>query len=127
MIGKRCEYLTSLSFSSNTSYVEMEPLATKPSANVTIEFVTTQENGILLYTGEGQHLAVELFRGRIRISYDLGNFPVSTMFSYELVADGRTHRIELLAAAKNFTLRVDGGLARSIVNEGKNEFLDVRR
>ncbi len=39
----------------------------------------------------------------------------------------RFHRIELLAVKKNFTLRVDGGLARSIVNEGKNEFLDVRR
>ena len=26
-----------------------------------------QDNGILLYTGQSQHLAVELFRGRIRV------------------------------------------------------------
>ena len=56
--------------------------------------------------------AIELFRGRIRVSYDVGNYPVSTMFSYELVADGHYHTVELLAVKKNFTLRVDNGLAR---------------
>ena len=78
------------------------------------------------FIGESQHLAVELFRGRLRVSYDVGNYPVSTMFSYELVADGNYHTVEILAIKKNFTLRVDGGLARSIVNEGPNEFLNVR-
>ncbi len=37
------------------------------------------------------------------------------------------HKIELLAVRKNFTLRVNDGTARSIVNEGKNDFLNVRR
>lgn len=78
--GKRCEYLTSLSFVHNTSYVELEPLRTKPEANVTVVFTTTQENGILLYDGHSEHLAVELFNGRIRVSYDVGNYPVSTMY-----------------------------------------------
>ena len=124
--GKRCEYLTSLSFLHNTSYVEVEPLNSRPNANVTITFATEQENGVLLYTGDSQHLAVELFRGRLRVSYDVGNYPVSTMFSYELVADGNYHTVEIITIKKNFTLRVDGGLARSIVNEGPNEFLNVR-
>ena len=66
----------------------------------------------LSIAGDYQHLAVELFRGRIRISYDIGNNPVSTMFSYELMSDGKYHRVELLAVKTNFTLRVDGGLAR---------------
>ena len=148
-----------MSFTHNTSYVEMEPLAVKPRANVTIVFATTTQNGILFYTGRDQHLAVELFRGRIRVSYDVGNYPVSTMFrqvtmlntirysqcrfrsmrsnitsnllsnetilsfSYEIVADGEYHHMEILAVKKNFTLKVDGGLARSIINEGKNEYL----
>eukprot|EP00096_Caligus_rogercresseyi_P013821 TRINITY_DN6421_c0_g1_i2.p1 TRINITY_DN6421_c0_g1~~TRINITY_DN6421_c0_g1_i2.p1 ORF type:complete len:1396 (-),score=344.95 TRINITY_DN6421_c0_g1_i2:865-5052(-) len=124
--GKRCEYLTSLSFIHNTSYVEMESLNVKPKANITVIFATEQQNGVLLYTGDNQHLAVELFRGRIRVSYDVGNYPVSTMFSYELLSDGKYHRVELLAIKKNFTLRVDGGIARSIVNEGDNEYLDIR-
>jgi slit protein 2 len=78
--GKRCEYLTSLSFIHNTSYVELEPLRTKPEANVTIMFATSQENGVLMYDGHQEHLAVELFNGRIRVSYDVGNYPVSTMY-----------------------------------------------
>lgn len=122
--GKRCEYLTSLSFLHNTSYVELEPLNLRPQANVTLTFATEQQNGVLLYTGDKQHLAVELFRGRIRVSYDVGNYPVSTMFSYELLSDGEYHRVEMLAVKKKFTLRVDGGLARSIVNEGENEYMD---
>nr|CAD7400216.1 unnamed protein product [Timema cristinae] len=121
--GKRCEYLTSLSFVHNNSFVELEPLRTKPEANVTIMFSTEQENGVLLYDGQNEHLAVELFKGRIRVSYDLGNYPVSTMYSFEMVSDGKYHVAELLAIKKNFTLRVDRGLARSIINEGEHDYL----
>lgn len=78
--GKRCEYLTGITFMHNKSYVELEPLHTKPEANVTVVFSTTQLNGVILYDGVSEHLAVELFNGRIRISYDVGNYPVSTMF-----------------------------------------------
>lgn len=123
--GKWCEYLTSISFMQNNSYVEMEPLRTKPEANVTIVFSSTQQNGILMYDGNNEHLAVELFNGRIRVSYDVGNYPVSTMYSFEMVADGKYHSVELLAIKKNFTLRVDRGLARSIINEGSKDFLKL--
>lgn len=123
--GKRCEYLTSLSFVHNNSFVELEPLRTKPEANVTIVFSSTQQNGVLMYDGHMEHLAVELFNGRIRVSYDVGNEPVSTMYSFEIVADGKYHMVELLAVKKNFTLRVDRGLARSIINEGAKDLLKL--
>ncbi|XP_039440093.1 protein slit isoform X3 [Culex pipiens pallens] len=123
--GKRCEYLTSLTFLHNNSFVELEPLRTKPEANVTIVFSSTQQNGVLMYDGNNEHLAVELFNGRIRVSYDVGNYPVSTMYSFEMVADGKYHMVELLAIKKNFTLRVDRGLARSIINEGSKDFLKL--
>ncbi|XP_055904656.1 protein slit isoform X2 [Eupeodes corollae] len=123
--GKWCEYLTSISFVHNNSFAEMEPLRTKPEANVTIVFSSTQQNGILMYDGESEHLAVELFNGRIRVSYDVGNYPVSTMYSFEMVADGKYHMVELLAIKKNFTLRVDRGLARSIINEGSKDYLKL--
>jgi slit 2 len=89
--GKRCEYLTSLTFLHNNSFVEMEPLRTKPEANVTIIFSTIQQNGVLMYDGNSnnEHFAVELFNGRIRVSYDVGNYPTSTMYSFEMVADGK--------------------------------------
>uniref|UniRef100_A0A182MDH5 Protein slit n=1 Tax=Anopheles culicifacies TaxID=139723 RepID=A0A182MDH5_9DIPT len=123
--GKRCEYLTSLTFLHNNSFIELEPLRTKPEANVTIVFSSTQQNGVLMYDGHNEHLAVELFNGRIRVSYDVGNDPVSTMYSFEMVADGKYHMVELLAIKKNFTLRVDRGLARSIINEGAKEYLKL--
>ncbi|KAF7280648.1 hypothetical protein GWI33_005616 [Rhynchophorus ferrugineus] len=123
--GKRCEYLTSLSFTHNNSYVELEPLRTKPEANVTIVFATTQEDGVLMYDGHNEHLAVELFSGRIRVSYNVGNYPVSTMYSFEMVSDGQYHIAELIAIKKNFTLRVDHGLARSIINDGPKDYLKL--
>lgn len=123
--GKWCEYLTSISFVHNNSFVEMEPLRTKPDANVTIVFSSSEQNGILMYDGQDAHLAVELFNGRIRVSYDVGNYPTSTMYSFEMVSDGKYHCVELLAIKKNFTLRVDRGLARSIINEGSNDFLKL--
>ena len=60
----------------------------------------------------GQTLLISFSSLCFRVSYDVGNYPVSTMFSYELVADGNYHTVEILAIKKNFTLRVDGGLAR---------------
>ncbi|KAF9788977.1 hypothetical protein SFRURICE_016837 [Spodoptera frugiperda] len=104
--GRLCEYLTSLTFSHNDSLVELEPLRTTPQANVTLIFSTTQLHGVLMYFGENEHLAVELFNGRIRISYDIGNHPTSTMYSFEMVSDGNYHKAELIAIKKNFTLKV---------------------
>ncbi|KAJ8705436.1 hypothetical protein PYW08_012482 [Mythimna loreyi] len=125
--GRLCEYLTSLTFSHNDSLVELEPLRTTPQANVTLVFSTTQLHGVLMYFGENEHLAVELFNGRIRISYDIGNHPTSTMYSFEMVSDGNYHKAELIAIKKNFTLKVDDGPARSIINEGSKEYLRLER
>lgn len=45
------------------------------------------------------------------------------IFSFEMVADGQYHIAELIAVKKNFTLRVDRGLARSIINDGSKDYL----
>ena len=117
--------LSSMSFKDG-SYLELDPLKTIPTVNITLKFVTRKQSGVVLYTGESEHLAVELFKGRIRISLDVGNYPVSTMFSYETVSDGRYHHLELILAKKNFTMRVDGGQHRTIVNEGVKEYLETK-
>ena len=97
----------------------------KPEANITITFFIAQENCVLVYFGDYQHLPAEIFRGRTLVSYDIENNPVSTMFSYEIISDGKYHRVELLSIKKNFTLRVNGCLARLIVDEDDKEFLQV--
>lgn len=42
-----------------------------------------------------------------------------------MIADGEEHTIELLAVKKNFTMRVDGGKARSIINDGEKDSLKL--
>lgn len=48
---------------------------------------------------------------------------MTIFFVYSL--QNRYHMVELLAIKKNFTLRVDRGLARSIINEGSKEYLKL--
>ena len=50
-------------------------------------------------------------------------FSSSSAFFYFFIR--RYHMVELLAIKKNFTLRVDRGLARSIINEGSKEYLKL--
>ena len=52
------------------------------------------------------------------MSLNVGNPPASTMFSYEVLNDDKQHKVELLLEGKNLTMRVDGGLARSLINLG---------
>lgn len=49
----------------------------------------------------------------------------SFIHSYELVSDESEHIVELLSERQNFTLRVDSGISRSMVNAGDQEYLDV--
>ena len=44
------------------------------------------------------------------------------MFSYAVLNDNRQHAVELLLDGKNLTMRVDGGLARSLINLGSKVF-----
>lgn len=53
------------------------------------------------------------------------HFNCRMIFQIQMVADGKYHMVELLAIKKNFTLRVDRGLARSIINEGSKDFLKL--
>ena len=55
---------------------------------MTLLLSTRQRHGVIVYHGVDEHLAVELFLGRLRVSYNIGNYPVSTMFSYEQLSDG---------------------------------------
>ena len=110
------------------SYIELLPPKITPSVslNISLSLATTRQTGVILYIGDEQHLSVELFRGRVRVSVDVGNYPVSTMFSYETVSDGRYHTLEWTLIAKNVTMRVDSGLTRTIVNDGHNQYLNTK-
>jgi slit protein 2 len=50
---------------------------------------------------------------------------VTFFHSFEMVSDGKYHLVELIAIKKNFTLRIDRGRARSIINDGARDFLHL--
>ncbi|UYV78701.1 SLIT2 [Cordylochernes scorpioides] len=121
--GPRCEASASVTLRAG-SYLEFAGPDFSEEVNVTLTFSTLVNHGVLLYTGGERHLAAELYRGRVRVSLDVGNPPPSTMFSFEEVADGMPHVVQLVLSGKNFTLRVDDGPARTIVNEGHRLYLE---
>jgi slit protein 2 len=123
--GKRCEYLTTVQLAGHRPYLQLDPLYTNRPLNLTLVLKTTESSGVLLYHGDSDHLAVELFHGRVRVSLNVGNPPASTMFSYAVLNDDRPHAVELLLSGRNLTMRVDGGLARSLINMGSREVLSV--
>ena len=63
----RCEYLTPIQLAGSKPYVQLEPLFTKTAINLTMVIKTKEESGVLLYYGQSDHLAVELFHGRVRV------------------------------------------------------------
>ena len=72
--------MSSVSMKDEDSYLQFPRMDFQHGVNITLVFNTDSDNGVLLYTGVDQHMAVELFRGRIRVSFYVGNYPVSTMF-----------------------------------------------
>ncbi|KAK3600848.1 hypothetical protein CHS0354_014213 [Potamilus streckersoni] len=128
-IGKKCEKLTSVSFLDHDSYIHLPKVTFQSTTNITIVLKTNHSGGLILYTGLEQHLAVELFKGRVAVSFYVGDEPISTLYSYVFsfvkVDDDNLHTLELLLHLKNFTMRVDGGYPHTVINQGNNQYLDV--
>lgn len=96
--------------------------------NITVIFATTEENGILLYygkTGEADHLAIELFRGHIRVSFDAGNFPAATMFGDQDLNNGEFQRVQVIVLQKNISLKINDNDVQSATNEGESQYLSL--
>lgn len=43
---------------------------------------TAEDNGILLYNGDNDHIAVELYQGHVKVSYDPGSQPGHAIYRY---------------------------------------------
>lgn len=41
---------------------------------------TAEDNGILLYNGDNDHIAVELHEGHVKVSYDAGSQPSHAIY-----------------------------------------------
>ena len=126
--GAKCELLETVNYQYEDSYLEFESPDLEYPFNLSLSITTEAEYGILLYHGSKakQHMAVELFKGRIRISFDVGNSPVSTMFSYAKINDGKERNIQFLIAGQNVTMKIlQENEERSISNQGTFQYLNV--
>uniref|UniRef100_A0A7N8XF14 Slit homolog 1b (Drosophila) n=1 Tax=Mastacembelus armatus TaxID=205130 RepID=A0A7N8XF14_9TELE len=119
--GQRCEKLVSVNFVDRDSYVQLQDIKNWPQANITLQVSTAEDNGILLYNGDNEPIAVELHQGHVRVTYDPGNQPATAIYSPETVNDGRFHTVELVTFNRMVNLSVDGGEPTTLDSQGRSQ------
>ncbi|XP_035274857.1 slit homolog 2 protein isoform X2 [Anguilla anguilla] len=123
--GDRCQSLVSVNFVDRESYLQIPSGLISSQANISLQIATDEDNGILLYKGDIDHIAVELYRGRLRVSYDTGSYPPSAIYSVETINDGSFHVVELVASEQTLSLAIDGGSPKSISTLSKQSTLSI--
>ncbi|XP_075790597.1 LOW QUALITY PROTEIN: slit homolog 1 protein [Pelodiscus sinensis] len=117
--GPQCEKLLSVNFVDRDTYLQFTDLQSWPRANITLQVSTAEDNGILLYNGDRDHMAVELYQGHVRVSYDPGSYPSSAIYSAETVNDGQFHTVELVTFEQSLNLSIDGGSPMTMDSSGQ--------
>uniref|UniRef100_A0A673CBV7 Slit homolog 2 (Drosophila) n=1 Tax=Sphaeramia orbicularis TaxID=375764 RepID=A0A673CBV7_9TELE len=123
--GEHCETLVSVNFVNRESYLQLPSNLISPQTNISLQVCTHEDSGVLLYKGDNDHIAMELYRGRLRVSYDTGSYPPSAIYSVETVNDGSFHAVELLASDETLSLSIDGGPPKSINSISKQSTLNI--
>uniref|UniRef100_A0A671SEL1 Slit homolog 1 protein-like n=1 Tax=Sinocyclocheilus anshuiensis TaxID=1608454 RepID=A0A671SEL1_9TELE len=117
--GPRCEKLVSVNFVDRDSYLLLSDPKNWPQANITLQVSTAEDNGILLYNGDNDHIAVELHEGHVKVSYDPGSQPSHAIYSTETINDGQFHTVELVTFDQMVNLSIDGGIPTTMDSFGK--------
>ncbi|XP_061840387.2 slit homolog 2 protein isoform X2 [Nerophis lumbriciformis] len=123
--GERCQTLVSVNFVDRRSYLQLPADLLSPQTNISLQIATDEDSGVLLYKGDNDHIAMELYRGRLRVSYDTGSYPPSAIYSVETVNDGTFHAVELVASEQTLSLSIDGGAPKSINSLSKESTLNI--
>ncbi|RCN53795.1 EGF-like domain protein [Ancylostoma caninum] len=122
--GDKCDKIRSIGLHHPSAYVALEPWAVE-SGNLSFAIRTSNESGLIAYYGDDSFISVELYDGRIKIAFYIGNYPASHMYSYVTVNDGLAHRIEILVQGKKCSLSIDNQTLQSIENDGKLENFSI--
>ncbi|EGV96301.1 Slit-like 3 protein [Cricetulus griseus] len=88
--------------------------ATLLRGKVQTTVATDKDNGILLYKGDNDPLALELYQGHVRLVYDSLSSPPTTVYSVETVNDGQFQSVELVMLNQTLNLVVDKGAPKSL-------------
>ncbi|KAG9346148.1 hypothetical protein JZ751_007966 [Albula glossodonta] len=89
-----------------------------PHCEKLISVSTAEDNGILLYNGDNDHIAVELYEGHVKVSYDPGSQPGHAIYSTETINDGQFHTVELVTFDQMVNLSIDGGVPMTMDSLG---------
>nr|XP_028573326.1 slit homolog 3 protein isoform X2 [Podarcis muralis] len=122
--GQKCEKLITVNFVGKDSYVELPQAKIRPQANISLQVATDKDNGILLYKGDNDPLALELYQGHVRLIYDTLSAPPTTIYSVETVNDGQFHSVELVMLNQTLNLVVDKGAPKSLGKMQKQPIVD---
>ncbi|XP_078267957.1 slit homolog 3 protein-like isoform X1 [Rhinoraja longicauda] len=112
--GQRCEKLITVNFVGKDSYLMLSASQVRPQANISLQVATDKDNGLLLYKGDNDPLALELYQGHVRLVYDASSYPPTTVYSVETINDGQYHTVELMMMNQSLSLVVDKGTPRSL-------------
>ncbi|KAF8354129.1 slt-1, partial [Pristionchus pacificus] len=119
--GDHCSVLRSIGFTGESSYASLDDWNPVHS-QLNFTLTTQDKSGVLAYIGDdSSHLSVELFDGRIKISFHIGNPPASHLYSYSIVSDGVPHNISIYVMGEKLTLSVDNASTQHIENSGKSK------
>lgn len=124
--GPKCEQLVTVHLAKDDSYMEFES-QDMDNFNLTFTLATKAEHGILLYHGSKarEHISVELFKGRIRVSLDMGNEPELVLLSQLQVNDSEMKRIEIMIDGRHLALKVNDAIEQLSSKIGKFDSLNV--
>ncbi|KAJ1351153.1 LRRNT [Parelaphostrongylus tenuis] len=118
--GEKCDKVRSIGLAHQSAYVSFEHWDVE-NGNLTLTIRTTHQSGVIAYYGDRSFLSVELYDGRVKIAFYIGNHPASHMYSFATVSDGLPHKIEILIQGKKCSLTIDNNTAQSVENDGPLE------
>ncbi|CAA93668.3 Slit homolog 1 protein [Caenorhabditis elegans] len=119
--GPSCDRQMSVGFKNPGAYLALDPLASDGTITMTLR--TTSKIGILLYYGDDHFVSAELYDGRVKLVYYIGNFPASHMYSSVKVNDGLPHRISIRTSERKCFLQIDKNPVQIVENSGKSDQL----
>jgi len=88
--------------------------------NMTVTMRTLSRSGIIAYHGDNRgFIALELYQGRVKGTFYVGNYPPSHLYSYIVINDGRPHKLEAIIDGKALLLKIDSLATQAVVNSGR--------
>jgi hypothetical protein len=76
--------LNVVGFVTSNSYIALNSWPVTSNGSLTFNMRSSKSHGIVAYYGdEKSHIAVELYDGRVKVSFYIGNYPPSHLYSYD--------------------------------------------